>query len=107
MATTVVRRKSFHIRTLNGNKETFPKNYSRSYLEREAISGRQEDKVLAVTLRSGKQLERPPLTTHHIPPETSRKVDIQHGEGNIQDTPEAVTTNPRQTTNEDRRPTSL
>ncbi|MED6160526.1 hypothetical protein PIB30_052187 [Stylosanthes scabra] len=47
---------------------------------------RQEDEVLAVTLRSGKQLERPPLTTHHIPPETSKKVDIKHGERNTQDT---------------------
>ncbi|MED6108602.1 hypothetical protein PIB30_025730 [Stylosanthes scabra] len=39
-------------------------------------ASRQEDEVLAVTLRFGKQLERPPLTTHHIPPETPKKVDI-------------------------------
>ncbi|MED6151150.1 hypothetical protein PIB30_079545, partial [Stylosanthes scabra] len=57
--------------------------------------------------RSGKQLERPPLTTNHIPPETSKKVDVQHGERNAQDMPEAVTTNPQQATTEDRRPTSL
>ncbi|MED6182454.1 hypothetical protein PIB30_028445 [Stylosanthes scabra] len=48
-------------------------------------TSRQEDEVLAVTLRSGKQLERAPLTTHHIPPETPKKVDIQRGERNTQD----------------------
>ncbi|MED6175657.1 hypothetical protein PIB30_080516 [Stylosanthes scabra] len=68
---------------------------------------RQEDEVLAVTLRSEKQLERPPLTTHHIPLEASKKVDIQHEERNTQDMPEAVTTNPQQTTTEDKGQTPL
>ncbi|MED6121295.1 hypothetical protein PIB30_028796 [Stylosanthes scabra] len=58
-------------------------------------TSRQEYEVLAVTLRSGKQLEKPPLTTHHIPPEIPKKVDIQHGERNTQDMPEAVTTCPQ------------
>ncbi|MED6124230.1 hypothetical protein PIB30_057122 [Stylosanthes scabra] len=70
-------------------------------------TSRQEDEVLAVTLKSGKQLEKPPLTTHHMPSEIPKEVYIQHGERNTQDMPEVVTTSPQQITTEDGRQTPL
>ncbi|MED6106973.1 hypothetical protein PIB30_009579 [Stylosanthes scabra] len=70
-------------------------------------ASKQEDEVLAVTLRSGKQLENPSSIINHTPSEIPKEANNQRGEKKTQDIPEAVTTRPHKLTTEDGRPTPL
>ncbi|MED6146017.1 hypothetical protein PIB30_030579 [Stylosanthes scabra] len=71
------------------------------------FSSIQEDEVLAVTLRSERQLEKSPPIIPQAPLETPKGADYQRVEKKIQDMPEAVITTPNKMTTKERRPTPL
>ncbi|MED6126397.1 hypothetical protein PIB30_077966 [Stylosanthes scabra] len=72
-----------------------------------SLSSTQKEEVLAITLRSGRQLEKSSPDYHQVPSETSEGKDDQHAKEKIQDTPEAVVTAPDKITTEEGRPTTL